>query len=246
MPTQQIEWADGSGDKIYITSPDFSGNQQIAVSSDPNTGAARSKVVTFSAGNVSKTLTVEQAAGVPYDAEIEYLESNGTQSINTGIIVADKDTITVKAYFLTRNGDNHLLGAGSVNSNGLWLEIYNNNKWYVRFGSTASANTSGASVNTLYTLVLRKIYFSVNGTRKLVPNYSDMPSNALCLWKNGPAGVVFANARIYSLKITDNDGNDRIDLIPVRVGQTGYMYDRVSKQLFGNDGTGSFILGQDK
>ena len=63
MPTQQIEWADGSGDKIYITSPDFSGNQQIAVSSDPNTGAARSKVVTFSAGNVSQTLTVQQAAG---------------------------------------------------------------------------------------------------------------------------------------------------------------------------------------
>lgn len=61
--TQQIEWADGSGDKIYITANEFSGNQQIAVSSDPNTGAARSKVVTFSAGNVSKTLTVEQAAG---------------------------------------------------------------------------------------------------------------------------------------------------------------------------------------
>lgn len=67
MPTQQIEWADGSGDKIYITSPDFSGNQQIAVSSDPNTGAARSKVVTFSAGNVSKTLTVQQAAGGPQE-----------------------------------------------------------------------------------------------------------------------------------------------------------------------------------
>lgn len=70
MPTQQIEWADGSGDKIYITSPDFSGNQQIAVSSDPNTGAARSKVVTFSAGNVSKTLTVEQAAGGPQEHTI--------------------------------------------------------------------------------------------------------------------------------------------------------------------------------
>jgi len=63
MPTQQIEWADGSGDKIYITSPDFSGNQQIAVSSDPNTGAARSKVVTLTAGNVSRTLTINQNAG---------------------------------------------------------------------------------------------------------------------------------------------------------------------------------------
>ena len=64
MPTtQQIEWADGSGDKIYISASEFSGNQQVAVSSDPNTGAARSKVVTFTAGNVSQTLTVQQAAG---------------------------------------------------------------------------------------------------------------------------------------------------------------------------------------
>ena len=63
MPTQQIEWADGSGDKIYISANEFSGNQQVAVSSDPNTGAARSKVVTFTAGNVSQTLTIQQDAG---------------------------------------------------------------------------------------------------------------------------------------------------------------------------------------
>ena len=90
MPTQQIEWADGSGDKIYITSPDFSGNQQIAVSSDPNTGAARSKVVTFSAGNASQTLTINQAAGrEPLPAEDGriwvYYDVNTTSS-NTNIL----------------------------------------------------------------------------------------------------------------------------------------------------------------
>ena len=36
-----------------------------------------------------------------------------------------------------------------------------------------------------------------------------------------------------------------MDLIPVRVGTTGYMYDKVSGQLFSNNGTGSFTLGQD-
>jgi hypothetical protein len=36
------------------------------------------------------------------------------------------------------------------------------------------------------------------------------------------------------------------DFIPVRIGQTGYMYDKVSGQLFGNAGTGAFILGPDK
>ena len=36
------------------------------------------------------------------------------------------------------------------------------------------------------------------------------------------------------------------DFIPVRVGSIGYMYDRVSGQLFGNSGTGAFIIGPDK
>lgn len=46
--------------------------------------------------------------------------------------------------------------------------------------------------------------------------------------------------RIYHAKF----GNVR-DFIPVRVGQTGYLYDRVSGQLFGNLGSGDFILGPD-
>jgi hypothetical protein len=35
------------------------------------------------------------------------------------------------------------------------------------------------------------------------------------------------------------------DFIPVRKGDVGYMYDRVSGQLFGNAGTGAFVLGSD-
>ena len=35
------------------------------------------------------------------------------------------------------------------------------------------------------------------------------------------------------------------DYIPVRVGLVGYMYDKVSGELFGNEGTGKFILGPD-
>jgi hypothetical protein len=50
--------------------------------------------------------------------------------------------------------------------------------------------------------------------------------------------------RIYYLKVLN--GNQPVfDAIPVRVGQVGYMYDKVSGQLFGNAGTGDFILGPD-
>lgn len=43
----------------------------------------------------------------------------------------------------------------------------------------------------------------------------------------------------------NSDANNIIDFIPVRVGQVGYLYDRVSGQLFGNSGTGAFIVGPD-
>jgi hypothetical protein len=53
-----------------------------------------------------------------------------------------------------------------------------------------------------------------------------------------------APARIYSWKIYSSN-TLIMDLIPVRIGQIGYMYDKVSGKLFGNSGTGQFILGND-
>ena len=58
-----IEWGDGSGDNIYLDSNASEGNQTVMVSSDVNTGAARTKIITFSTGDVDETLTVNQAAG---------------------------------------------------------------------------------------------------------------------------------------------------------------------------------------
>jgi hypothetical protein len=51
----------------------------------------------------------------------------------------------------------------------------------------------------------------------------------------------FSKVRIYRFYI-----EGKIDLVPVRIGNVGYMYDKVSGKLFGNAGTGNFILGPDK
>lgn len=64
----QIDWGDGSGDKITLTYSATSGNQTVLVSSNANAGAnPRSKVIKFTAvvGNtiIERTLTVTQLAG---------------------------------------------------------------------------------------------------------------------------------------------------------------------------------------
>lgn len=64
--TKTIDWGDGSGDKIMLTYPSATGNQQVSVTSDPNeTGVQRTKVVTISSdigGVVSSKLSVVQKA----------------------------------------------------------------------------------------------------------------------------------------------------------------------------------------
>ena len=54
----------------------------------------------------------------------------------------------------------------------------------------------------------------------------------------------FSSCKFHYLKFKGRDG--LLDIIPVRVGDVGYLYDRVSGQLFGNAGTGAFIIGPDK
>ena len=52
--------------------------------------------------------------------------------------------------------------------------------------------------------------------------------------------------RISYLQIINTSTDEIVlDLIPVRVGNVGHMYDRVSGKLFGNAGTGDFAVGDD-
>ena len=54
-----------------------------------------------------------------------------------------------------------------------------------------------------------------------------------------------SGGRIYYVRISGV-----CDFIPVRVGSganaVGYLYDRVSGELFGNMGSGAFVIGPDK
>lgn len=181
---------------------------------------------------------------LPYDAEVEYLEGDGNSYIDTGIIVTNTDAINAVVMFLSKSGDNMLFGSASSNV-GIWVEIYANNTWYVRFGSTSSSShTAYANVNNIKRIKLSIDGFFVNNNYIFRPNYSSMPNQTLALFSNATR-TNYMKGRIYSFSITNGD-NYRLDFIPVRVGTVGYMYDRVSGQLFGNQGTGDFILGNDK
>lgn len=192
--------------------------------------------------------------GVPYDAEIEYLESTGTQYIDTGI-VPDSST-GAKAVFLIRDTSrsNYVLGSRAVGAARFYL--YNNEQSsFVRYGwgNLITTNTS-ALVNSVTEVALNYLndgkYVYANTELAALPSTSfSANSYRMFLFNSNFAGGAFDSAAsligyIKSCKITQGSTLVR-DFIPVRVGQTGYMYDRVSRRLFGNKGTGSFVLGPD-
>lgn len=74
MATTTIPWGDGSGDNIYLTYSSASGDQTVEVSSDANTGGARTQTVTFTSGvgSITQQLTVSQEAGVTQHTLTKY------------------------------------------------------------------------------------------------------------------------------------------------------------------------------
>ena len=180
---------------------------------------------------------------LPYDAEVEYLESMGTQWIDTGYVLSASDRIVVQAYFQTDDnmGRKLLLGVGNPK---LWIT-----SGLCRFNGDNSAMINNLrKLGAWNSISIDKDYCTCNGTA--VPmSEGTFLDNSLSLWLFGanadPEALLKTNGRIASCKIYRSSALVR-DYIPVRVGMVGYMYDRVSGQLFGNSGTGAFIIGPDK
>lgn len=200
-------------------------------------------------------LLSSEPAPLPYDAEIEFLESTGTQYINTGFTNVGGCEIEVE-YATTANSSGNTVAYGSrTNANTNTCASFSNDSTIILdFQKTDTNNNRisisigqlGDRVKTVGTLSHGEIY--VNGQLSISKNRKSSASftlaQPLTLFKLNNTTWALSPLRLYHFKIT-KDSAALIDMIPVRVGTTGYMYDKVSKTLFGNAGTGDFVLGND-
>lgn len=185
---------------------------------------------------------VGETSPLPYDAEIEYLAASGTQRIHTGITGNARFTGSAQANII--KGSSQLVLCGRADASGAC--------WFGEAGSArywGVNTTSGAYVSiaptTQITFYLDFNSSGVNGTVN-ASSIARSGSTTRDEWSifASTNGSYPLSGKVYFLKIYQNDNLVR-DFIPVRVGTTGYMYDKVSGQLFGNAGTGNFILGND-
>ena len=185
--------------------------------------------------------------GLPYDAEVEYLESSGTQYIDTGICATNTTRAELGLRIIRIIIRTGIFGTFEAPKS---FYIYNSSEGYLQtgFGQYTAQGYNGN--NTQYFDILFD-NFSVYRNGVKIISFTPM------VFTNTVSLVLFsmnrANSTLYSgcpielyyCKLFKDDILVR-DFIPVRVGTTGYMYDKVSGQLFGNAGTGDFILGPDK
>lgn len=181
----------------------------------------------------------------PYDADIEYLESTGTQWINTGILYQIGMSVHMDAVCTDRFTETQILAAPSTNLY-CWLGSLNFNGGSFGWGYKNSSVIGRSNVRTslIFTYYSTMSMLSGNGV-SITGNRSFNPTTDP-IYIFGFNGEYLSSARIYSCQFYDADNNVLADFIPVKKGNIGYLYDKVSGQLFGNAGTGDFILGPDK
>lgn len=168
-----------------------------------------------------------------------YIESSGTQYIDTGVIPSTDIGIEVDFMLTEAQSTGGIVGAEQV-----WpSNMYCIDAWAYRYGTVYEQHTLTANVR--YYTVLQNGVFYQNGTEVLTGKNGKSMTIPLYLFAlitlSGPKE--YAKARIYSCKISSGGVLVR-DFIPCTnpSGEVG-MWDSVNDVFYGSSGTGSLTAG---
>lgn len=197
--------------------------------------------------------------------EIEYLESrdpdiNTSPYIETNYLANANTVVQLKIYIPSEyqynigNRRRFIFGGRRnwSNSNCFAFNYRGSSPSYFGYniGVKTGDSLCSADYDTIYNIEVSSTNININGTDYAISS-SNVSDNT---YTQDVFGLNNANnhyseykilGRIYFIKFLEL-GEVKLDLIPVRVGTTGYMYDKVSRKLFANQGTNDFILGPDK
>lgn len=208
-----------------------------------------------------------RAVPLPFDAEVEYLESTGTQWIDTSVVPSVGCSMEIDAAFTNNPFESYLGGVHWDNNRGFAVGIVKNLNSSKFTALAGHSSVSAGSIDTQrhkFSLIIntsRSATFSVddssatNGSITFLA--SDLKIPLLARRRSSSTLDYHASAFLYACKIRVGDVLVR-DFIPVRVGTTGAMYDKRgvggmnpdgsprNDGMYFNRGTGNFGYGNDK
>ena len=191
--------------------------------------------------------------GLPYDAAIEYLESNGSQWIEIDSVRYDaNNSYRIECGVMNLFSDSRYNGWDAGGAFGFMDSKFTNGdggsfgpRSVDTYADITLVINSGSSTQSNMTVIVNSDSYSNSRAHGSLGTYASNKGYHLFAMYSRNSITDKTSERIYYCKLYINDSLV-CDLIPVRVGTTGYMYDKISGNLFGNAGTGNFILGPDK
>lgn len=196
----------------------------------------------------------------PYARRVEYLESTGTQWIDTGMFATSEDKIIIE--FRSNNQDSAVSvfgGRNSVNENNVIVGTGSVGNMTAYFSDGSGMTDYGANPGQLSPIA--RMIATLSKTERSIYNVDDGNYNSintlvmpavftgnLTLYvfrANGnPYGTNWFIGRVYKIIWTRSSTPVR-SFIPCRILDTGYLWDEVEGKFYGNQGTGDFVLGPD-
>ena len=183
---------------------------------------------------------------------VEYLESTGTQWIDTGVVPFNGMVLSGD-FLMNRNAfsvNNVFFGrsmTGSLNKYGFSLFVGGNSK------------TAAVIINNVRTNFTNQIpdgqrvrifvdtgsgVCSVGDETITAQSLSGSYLSSLFLLSYSSDTTNYIG-KTFGFSIRDSSGTLVRDFVPVAIGSVGYLLDRASGRLFGNQGTGDFVVGPD-
>lgn len=210
----------------------------------------------------ARQIAFGKAAGAkrPYDAEIEYLESTKdvgqyidlseivkvrhTDKIEVGLLI-DKVEASSWSIFYPITAFRPDIPGGAI----VCLRVQpGGGEGATHFNCFSAANALKGRYNEFNTFHVENGLQTLGDSKTTNTFNSEFDDAGVLLFarraSNGLVTIAGTWGTISFFKV-ERDGELMVDMIPVRVGNIGYMYDRVSGQLFGNAGKGEFVLGAD-
>ena len=174
---------------------------------------------------------------------LEYIESTGTQYIDTGV-VPDANT-KVECDFLAKTLDCGVFGARiDYDNNAFTLFWSATNAAAIEIGNSFFAIGSKAVVNKRCIVEMSATSFSLDGeTLQTYSQTAIAPGVPIYIFWSSGASFSKLSGRVYGFKIYKNGTLVR-DFIPCKnaSGAVG-LWDRVHSVFYANAGTGAFIAG---
>ena len=173
---------------------------------------------------------------------LEYIESSGTQYIDTKVKPTVNTKFSFGVYMLEQTGD-CIIGNSLIDGNDYRIFNYSGSIYW-DFKDSRIIGTAGSfPKNTYFEFECGNNYVKKNGQQVLTgQNISAFTADAnIFAFSNGVSAR--CSGRLYFLKILDGESLIR-DFVPCinGSGKVG-LYDLVEKQFYGNAGTGTFTAG---